>query len=778
MSDKQVDIRSLEQRLNNLLKKQDVFFREIKEIRHDISLLKDGFSISSQTEPSLVNDSFEYKQADTSIIKPSSPSTMKAPRAKSKAMVPDPIIKLPSKKDLEKFIGENLISKIGIIILIIGVGIGTKYSIEHNLVSPLTRIITSYLMSIGLLGFGIKLKKKYTNYSAVLVSGAIAILYTTTFLAYNLYELIPQPIAFVLMLVFTIFTVITALHYNKQVIAHIGLVGAYAVPALLSSCGGNIIVFFSYIALINFGILLISIKKNWKPLYYAAFVQTWLIYASWLIGQSNLPEDFNIAIIFSIVFFSIFYVTFLAYKLLKKEWFNIGDIVLLLANSGVFYGIGMYILAEHPSGKELLGIFTLINALIHFGVSTLLHKQKAVDKNLLHLITGLVLVFITIAIPVQLDGNWVTLIWAAEALVLFSIGRIKKVAIYEILSYPLIALASFSLVEDWGNAYGFVGGHYTASTFSFLFNIHFASSLFCLIALGTITYLHFKYKEAFKPQLTPIISYGLGGLFIIAFYQTFRLEINMFWDQLYSQSFITRGDTYSYKIYNDNYKYFGTLSILCYSMVFLGALSLVNILKIKNKTLGKINLGLNGLLILVFLLQGLYTISLLRDNYLLETPDFEIGSSVFIVRYLSIVLFIGFVILSKKYIDKAFVDVKPKLIIISEIALAIIGLWILSSEVVQWLSLNGIANTYKLGISIVWGVYAIILIGIGVWKKKPHIRILALILCAIAVLKLFIYDISHLNTIHKTIVFVALGIILLIISFIYNKYVKHLDSEK
>ena len=62
--------------------------------------------------------------------------------------------------ELEKFIGENLINKIGIAILIIGVAIGAKYSIENDLISPLTRIILGYLLGLGLLvlaGFGASL---------------------------------------------------------------------------------------------------------------------------------------------------------------------------------------------------------------------------------------------------------------------------------------------------------------------------------------------------------------------------------------------------------------------------------------------------------------------------------------------------------------------------------------------------------------------------------------------------------------------------------------------
>jgi uncharacterized membrane protein len=85
-------------------------------------------------------------------------------------------------------------------------------------------------------------------------------------------------------------------------------------------------------------------------------------------------------------------------------------------------------------------------------------------------------------------------------------------------------------------------------------------------------------------------------------------------------------------------------------------------------------------------------------------------------------------------------------------------------------------QSYKLGLSILWGVCALILIALGIWKKKKHLRIGAIALFGVTLVKLFFYDISHLDTIAKTIVFVALGILLLIISFLYNKY-KHIISD-
>nr|WP_244267836.1 DUF2339 domain-containing protein [Nonlabens ulvanivorans] len=93
----------------------------------------------------------------------------------------------------------------------------------------------------------------------------------------------------------------------------------------------------------------------------------------------------------------------------------------------------------------------------------------------------------------------------------------------------------------------------------------------------------------------------------------------------------------------------------------------------------------------------------------------------------------------------------------------------MSSELIHWLDMAGARDAYKLGLSILWGVYSFLLIGFGIIKNKPYLRIGGMALFAITLIKLFFYDIAHLNTISKTIVFVSLGILLLIISFLYNK---------
>ena len=681
--------------------------------------------------------------------------------------------------ELEKFIGENLINKIGIAILIIGVAIGAKYSIENDLISPLTRIILGYLLGLGLLGLSIKLRAKYENFSAVLVSGSMTIFYFITYAAYSYYELIPQLLTFVLMVVFTVFTVVTALKYNKQIIAHIGLVGAYAVPFLLSDNSGNTLVLFSYMAIINIGILVLSFKKYWKPLYYVSFVLTWLIYFSWFAFSYHLNEDFATALTFASLFFIIFYTTFLAYKLLKKEPFEILDIILLLINSFVFYGFGYAILDEHETGSQLLGLFTLCNAMLHFIVGVVIYRLKLADKNLFYLVAGLVLVFVTISIPVQLDGNWVTLLWVGEAVLLFWIGRTKNISVYEYLSYPLMALATFSLYQDWANIYADFYLFDSFKTFTPLLNIHFLSTVFFIAGFGFIYYLYNNklYETALqsKKELSNLVSIIIPAILISTVYFGFYFEIAHYFQTLFQESEVTFN---KYEHYN-NYDIlkFETICLLIYSMVFATTLSVINVKLIKNKTLGHINIGLNSLVVFAFLTSGLYMLSELRENYLDVNPSeyYEIGAFHIIIRYISFVFLAITLFMSYKYIQETFMKFANKILFSILFHLTIV--WVLSSELINVMDLSGSTQSHKLGLSIFWGLYSLYLIALGIWKKKKYLRIAAIALFSITLIKLFFYDISHLGTLSKTIVFVSLGILLLIISFLYNKF-KHSISDE
>ncbi|MEQ9216542.1 MAG: DUF2339 domain-containing protein [Cyclobacteriaceae bacterium] len=774
MASDQDKINNLLEKLDALLKKQDEFSREIDTLRGEIGQLK-----PKGNEPLIQEATKQFLEESESENQPIKEEVQAAPQKKSGSPVNRPPV---GRSDLEKFIGENLINKIGIAITVIGVAIGAKYAIDHEMISPLTRIILGYLVGIGLLGFAIRLKKKYENFSAVLLSGAMAIMYFITYAAYSFYELIPQIPAFGVMVLFTAFTVVAAINYNRHVIALIGLVGAYAVPFLLSEGSGKVAILYSYMTIINVGVLVIAIKKYWKSLYYAAFGLTWLIFFSWSVTQYQTSEHFGLALTFGTIFFGIFYLTFLGYKLLQKEQFERADILLLLANSFIYYGMGYSFLNNHETGAQLLGVFTLGNAMVHFMVSAIIYRQKLADRNLFFLVSGLVLVFITLAIPVQLDGNWVTLLWAGEAALMFWIGRTKKVNVYEKLSYPLMLLAFFSIVHDWMIVYDRYYFDDVESKFTPLLNVNFLTSILFIAAFGFINALN-QQKSHTPAQISrkwfsKIISFSIPAILIITIYYAFRLEIANFWNQLYAESALSiDSGKYQGSQWNEDLIRFKNIWIINYTLLFISALAWVNFKKIKNQQLGLINLGLIILVLAIFLIQGLLVLSELRESYLDQNLSeyYQRGIFNLVIRYISFVFVALTLITSHRFIKLDLLQQDFKLTF--DFVLHITILWILSSELIHWMDIAESSQSYKLGLSILWGVYSLFLIALGIWKKKKHLRIGAITLFGLTLVKLFFYDISHLDTIAKTIVFVLLGVLLLIISFLYNKY-KHVISDE
>ena len=776
MQDSSEILNALNKKLELLLERQELFSKEVQEIKGQIRALnanavkeitpKTDSQITQEIPPIIPETVFPTEkptEPSVSLGKQKYPSSSK--------------IKYTAKQksDIEKFIGENLINKIGILITIIGVIIGVKYSIENDLISPLTRIILGYILGLGLLGVGIKLKENYKNFSAVLVSGAMVIMYFITFSAYSFYELIPQTITFLLMVLFTIFTVIAALNYNLPIIAHLGLVGAYAVPFLLSNDSGRAEILFGYVAIINIGILFLSFTKYWKSLYYSSFIFTWGIYLSWYFSSYNL-ENFSLAFIFLIAFFAIFYLTLLAYKLIKKEKYDLGDIILLLVNSFIFYGIGYALLSDLDNGEELLGLFTLANALIHFVVSAIIYKKKLADKNLFYLIGGLVLVFITLAVPVQLDGNWVTIIWAGEAALLFWIGRTKGVPIYEKLSYALMLLAFGSLVQDWTGYYDY-NALGEPSIFTPILNLRFLTGFLFIAAFAFINYL-FR-KEKFINPLRPgsifrkLISILIPSIFLFAIYNVFRLEIAGYWNGKYDASFLEiteANDLYTDYLQNQDYRNFRIVWIYIYTLLFLATLSYLNIKKLKSNGLGYFLIVASIVALLLFFSEGIIALTDLRESYIQNENSEFYNHGIFniLIRYIAILsvmalVYVG-ILSGKSGIMKKGLQI-PFTIILHLVILAI-----LSTEFIAWMDIAGSTQSYKLGLSILWGLYALFLIAIGIWKQKQGLRIMAIVLFGFTLVKLFLYDISEMSTIAKTIVFVILGILLLIISFLYNKF--------
>ena len=87
--------------------------------------------------------------------------------------------------------------------------------------------------------------------------------------------------------------------------------------------------------------------------------------------------------------------------------------------------MGLLILKDIAS--NLTGLFTLLLAVYNVMYATILYKKFGLDKNAVYLLIGLALTFVTLTIPIQFNGNQITLFWSAEVVLLFWLSQKSKI---------------------------------------------------------------------------------------------------------------------------------------------------------------------------------------------------------------------------------------------------------------------------------------------------------------------------------------------------------------
>ncbi|MEM7367777.1 MAG: DUF2339 domain-containing protein [Bacteroidota bacterium] len=779
-------------KLQELTERLNLLIRQHKENREEIVALKNELKALHAQNLSLPN-----KELHAAVSAQTETQTEVVPKPDKEATPPKPAPAPKPKRNLEAFVGGNLIAKVGIVILVLGLGYLVKYAIDNALLGPAMRVSMGFLSGVVLIGVAYWLKEKYRTYSGILLSGGLSILYFSAFSAYDFYELIPVGLAFGLMVVFTLFGVMMAYMYDVQAIGIFGLVGAYAVPPLLSDGTGEIQTMFAYMVMINLGVLSLAFRKDWRAMNLVAFIATWLIYAAWFSESYDAGKHFWIALGFGAAFFLLFYAVHLAYKVWKNTTFSVWDVILLLANAFLFFGFG-YAVINHglPSGdaativslEHFLGLFTLINAVIHFGVAAFLYQRKLADKSLFFLVAGLVLTFLTIAIPVQLEGNWVTLLWIAEACLLLWIGQREGIQYYRALSVPLALLAIFSWIHDLANGYASSMFDTKPMGLMPIANIQFLTSV--IVCGGLALMLYWMQRSTTSKNGEPLsapswTSKALGFLgisvLLTSFVGGFAEISHHFYEWVASTKTIVDGvDRYRYEIEN-----FRSQWLMYYTLAYTSVLMLLNDRFWKDRNIARIAFIGGMIALLIFVFGGMPELGMLRMKYLRYTNEvFTRSSWMLNLRYVAYVFLAGSLYVLIQQFQKRF-STTPKLESAFFLTIHVVILMVLSFELMHIVvasssaSYSSVAHRVEqIGYSILWGAYGLFLMSLGFWKKKSYLRVGAIVLLGGTLIKVFAFDMAGSSVGSKVIVFVSLGVLLLITAFLYQRYKHIIEPEE
>ncbi len=101
-------------------------------------------------------------------------------------------------------------------------------------------------------------------------------------------------------------------------------------------------------------------------------------------------------------------------------------------------------------------------------------------------------------------------------------------------------------------------------------------------------------------------------------------------------------------------------------------------------------------------------------------------------------------------------------------------LWGFTLEIIGWAQRSSppqsVLSAETVATSILFGIYALVFVGVGVGTRTAINRIAGLCLLAFVILKLYLFDVWQLNRVYRISGFVILGVLLIATSFLYSRF--------
>ena len=770
---------------SSLNKKIDDLVRDVSNLRQSIQKTEKSATKPKEFIQSKEEDFIPSKVGGLTLLSEPTPSIILEEKSKEEIKPGELISETPIKSirlqeptkpakqpvkpkvalDIEKFIGENLISKIGIIILVLGIGYFVKYAIDQNWINEYGRVAIGMLTGGGLIALAYRMRKEYKTFSSLLTGGGFAVFYLTITIAFHEYHLFSQTAAFIILIIITIFSVILSLAYDKKELAIFSQLGGYAAPFMVSTGEGNYIVLFSYLLILNAGLISLAYYKRWHILNLIAFVFTLILFSSWLANTFIFKTDppYLGALVFATLFYLVFFLVNILNNLKEHQPFKAIEISMILSNNLFYFLAGMVILNHFHEGAYK-GLFTVLTGLYNFAWVFTLYKNRQIDKNLVYLLIGLVMSYVSLAIPIQLNGHSITLFWTAELVVLLWLSSVSGIRLLKIGHLIIAVLVLISLCMDWITVYS-----QTTEFLPVMLNRVFITGLVVIAGFG---FSHFLLKNETEPYfVTSVISVKiyksvLSVLLFTTVYLVLFLELQYQMNR-YLYGFAFRQTVYGvfnfaylysvlWLVKKWDYKYvlkglfYASVAMLFIYIIFYNTMTI----QVRNAYFFMNSVTLANFcfhyLVYPFLIAIMILLYSVR-NHLFSENGFVLKGFPWFMAFFCVVI-------ASSELD---------------------NLVLLVSAPSNESTFHLLKMNHRVGYPILWGVIAFIAMLWGLRSKQKIFRIISLSLFSLILLKLFLIDVWNMNEGGRIASFIFLGIILLVVSFLYQKLKKFvLEGEK
>ncbi len=229
-------------------------------------------------------------------------------------------------------------------------------------------------------------------------------------------------------------------------------------------------------------------------------------YAAFVVWNNN---SLDVKTIYAVAFLVCIYVFFSIYAFLLKNFakrLSYEEVIVALINTFCFFG---FLFSKiYSDYHEYAGLFTAGTAVLSLAQCAVASKKK--HDSLFQAYLVLTVVFITLAIPVQLTKHWFPVSWAAEALALLYLSFALDNKTLRILSKGIALIALFSVLYFMGDS--------RLRTASLL-----VTSI-CFFASAGLNHLHLLKPQKPGPVFTETVLYGFAGSGFFLLLLTYTLQ--------------------------------------------------------------------------------------------------------------------------------------------------------------------------------------------------------------------------------------------------------------
>ncbi len=682
-----------------------------------------------------------------------------APSPAPPAPTPIPAPELPpsrTRQEWEAIIGGKLLNRIGALALILGVGFFLKYAFDNNWISEPVRVLIGVAVGALLIFFGARTHNKGLVVFAQGIQGAgIAILYLSVYASFGYYHLVPHAVAFVCMALVTTMAFLVGLRFDSQPTALLGWLGGYLTPLVLATDEANLIGLSIYLAMLAGGIVTLQLKRpNWTLLVPLSVLASACVFlAGWTeYGATDVEQIVGFG--FLVVFWAIHQIPVLAhYRLGRSEETlrRVGEIM----NTVLFFA-AIVVLRFDFESPLTSGIAAGIIALLLGGSFAYLHGRK-LDSSIVRRIYA-VLTIAAAALGLKLaiaPIPWEIISLSFIAAMFTLVGtRMKIEELWQVACLLFIPVAI--LLLTYPQAFAF------APLWDYRVLLTLRSLIFLVPAASMIAISVMLHSDQSKDSTGTQAALHAGWVFLLFLFLI--AETNDYFRYRLAQQgniILSAGNQFVHRL---------ALAVL---WTFLSAT--VVVLGVRRQVAAMVWAGMGVAITGVILGVA----SMIKFDPISQFSLFLNVRSATVV-----LLLIGVYVITRalRHFDHR---IAPDAVTAGRICLALIPLILLSAEAWDAFEIHvrsgaaGLGNSdvvtqlrnqRQLALSGIWLVYSLVLIAIGIFKRLPPVRFMAIGLFAVAILKIFIYDLSYLETLYRIFSFVGLGLILLAVSYAYQRY--------